>query len=93
MTEKKWVFDREKFFKMMNMFHFPGQLEDFIQSACEAHAKAEIKKFANEIQRCDNPYRQNDDEESDDDLEAGWDDCHESLIRITKAALKSRGIE
>jgi hypothetical protein len=58
MREKVWAFDQKEVNKFVRYIIHDvkvGQmvrdleLRDFIQSACEAHAKVEIKKFGEEI--------------------------------------------
>ena len=78
--EKRWLLDREKFFKMMEQFHFPGELEDFIQSEIERNCAEAVRAFAEKINMKD---------------EAGIPITISGALLNKKieAALKARGIE
>ena len=92
MSETTWAFDREEFWDLINEWgkrennqeandRLANEIVDFIQLSCEAHARAEVKAFAEEVRPQEN-----------DSYTASWNQCIRETQDGIDAALKRRGI-
>lgn len=94
MSEKKWAFNLSKLLIMFGNVGQSEELQNFIQAACEAHAREEVKKFAEDVRpKIKGSRWQIEQRKAGQFYASAADKENEITCGIIDAALKNRGIE